>query len=97
MVLSWKNQIHSNLLFLLETMIHLHTGLLMILIKHLHKELQFGYWFSLGKVDVVVEDKDQSVVLRSNGIALMQFEVNLKIYYWKNNKIHVFLHRIYPY
>jgi hypothetical protein len=44
-----------------------------------------------GRTDVVIEGQEQSLVLRSNGITLKNFEFKLKIYYWKDNDIAVFV------
>jgi hypothetical protein len=44
-----------------------------------------------GRTDVVYKGQEQSLVLRSNGITLKNFEFKLRIYYWKDGDIAVFV------
>lgn len=44
-----------------------------------------------GRIDHVVNDEPRSLILTSNGIALMAFEEKLRIYYWQDGRLNRFL------
>jgi hypothetical protein len=54
------------------------------------RDIQFGLVIEPPKrIDVIGED--QSLILRSNGIALMNFENRSRVYYWQQGKMKIFI------
>ena len=43
-----------------------------------------------GRTDRVVNNKEVTLILRHNGVALMKEEIMIRIYYWKDDKFQVF-------
>ena len=55
------------------------------------KSLQFGLAVEPpGRIDCLVDNKEQSLVLQSNGIALMALEQKCTIYYWSSGNYKMF-------
>jgi len=51
------------------------------------KDIQFGLAIEPpGQIDCLVNNKEQSLVLKSNGIALMVLEQKYQVYYWDSGK-----------
>jgi hypothetical protein len=54
-------------------------------------DVQFGLSIEPpGRIDCLVDNKEQSLVLQSNGIALMALEQKVKVYYWSSGKYNLF-------
>jgi hypothetical protein len=55
------------------------------------KYIQFGLAIEPpGRTDCIVDNKEQSLLLKSNGIALMTMEQKCQIYYWSSGKYQMF-------
>jgi hypothetical protein len=60
--------------------------------KYQGKDLIFGVGVEPpGRVDCVVSSKEQSLVLKSNGFVLMNFEFKIRIVYWEAGKFREFI------
>jgi hypothetical protein len=55
------------------------------------KDIQYGLVIEPpGRTDCIIDNKEQSLVLESNGIALMALEQKCKIYYWHSGHYKTF-------
>lgn len=59
--------------------------------KATYKEIKFGLIIEPpARIDCVVDNLESSLVLKSNGITLMELEQKVKIFYWDNESIETF-------